>query len=685
MKKHVELGIFDYLLVLVACTSSLFAMGESLSKHTLAGFLTIGSAASILIGFVLSRSLAGTKFKNYDGYIWTVLAFATAIFSRPLNNLLPEEGFPFMLFAGTWLSWMILLCGMVSWRDQTLLFLNLPCISIFALVGTFDTFAPATILFFVFLVCSSLLYARIHQRAMIRRAQTAGYSDPTLLDRDVWRWMAGPEWAFASAGVIVVLSLVFGPILRFSLQPVSGSVKMSLPQTTPTNPVAAALQNTELRVGQGPVNLTNDVVYRIKVKRPGYLRTAHYTEYQGNGWTRVRNGTFHSRLELSNVTVAEPDGWARAWENGVPLEPIQTPQELELVLKGPKNDSPAFPSPGPVVGFLADPRAEVVFSINGLVYRRGGNIDDETIRIRYLMANDSVEPGESLLPTSLAPVDQLFTRRDRLPTSVREFASNAAKGGRNDFEKATRIQNAIARTARYTLKPRALSPTSDAVEQFLMTTKVGYCDLFATSMVMCARSVGLRARYTVGYLVTDYKKDAEGFYSVKAKDAHAWAEIFFDGAGWVPFDATMGAQIVPDDESQDGNLPWHQQPWAPFAVGTVLTSLIVGSIVLWRLNPKERVSQVESHYRFGAVRIHQEFDRSMRKQTGVMRKFSQTTTEYVQALLPAIGPLGPEAMDVARRLEEACFSEDEYDAVQLKSLSESVKSLSRDLASLKRT
>ena len=75
----------------------------------------------------------------------------------------------------------------------------------------------------------------------------------------------------------------------------------------------------------------------------------------------------------------------------------------------------------------------------------------------------------------------------------------------------------------------------------------------------------------------------------------------------------------------------------------------------------------------------------MRKQTGVMRKFSQTTTEYVQALLPAIGPLGPEAMDVARRLEEACFSEDEYDAVQLKSLSESVKSLSRDLASLKRT
>lgn len=105
MKKTIQLSFWDHLLVLIACSSSLFALGESLSKHLLANFLAVGSAVSILLGFFLSKLLANSRFLKFDAYIWTTFAFAAALFSMPLNAVLPEDGFPVQLFAGTWLSW----------------------------------------------------------------------------------------------------------------------------------------------------------------------------------------------------------------------------------------------------------------------------------------------------------------------------------------------------------------------------------------------------------------------------------------------------------------------------------------------------------------------------------------------------------------------------------------------------
>jgi hypothetical protein len=69
--------------------------------------------------------------------------------------------------------------------------------------------------------------------------------------------------------------------------------------------------------------------------------------------------------------------------------------------------------------------------------------------------------------------------------------------------------------------------------------KQGYCEFFATAMVMLMRELGVPARYVLGYLPG---KDPEndGTWSVDRGAAHAWVEVWFPTYGWVEFDPTPG-------------------------------------------------------------------------------------------------------------------------------------------------
>jgi transglutaminase-like putative cysteine protease len=74
----------------------------------------------------------------------------------------------------------------------------------------------------------------------------------------------------------------------------------------------------------------------------------------------------------------------------------------------------------------------------------------------------------------------------------------------------------------------------DPISLFLRT-RVGYCVQFATAMVMMARESGIPARMAVGFLPG---RLSQGTYTVRASDAHAWPELYFDGIGWLRFEPT---------------------------------------------------------------------------------------------------------------------------------------------------
>lgn len=83
----------------------------------------------------------------------------------------------------------------------------------------------------------------------------------------------------------------------------------------------------------------------------------------------------------------------------------------------------------------------------------------------------------------------------------------------------------------------------DSVDEFLWQTRRGFCEHFASSFVFILRAAGVPARVVVGYQGGEYHPDA-GYLIVHQYDAHAWAEVWLAGRGWVRVDPT--AAVAPE-------------------------------------------------------------------------------------------------------------------------------------------
>ncbi len=118
----------------------------------------------------------------------------------------------------------------------------------------------------------------------------------------------------------------------------------------------------------------------------------------------------------------------------------------------------------------------------------------------------------------------------------------------------------------YTLYPQVPGEenTLDGVETFLTLTHEGYCVQFASSLTLLLREAGIPARYVEGYIASgmynNRGEDAVSRYktTVRDDDAHAWVEVWYDGIGWIQYEATpeyYEAMYVNRSSSQGGLQP----------------------------------------------------------------------------------------------------------------------------------
>jgi len=89
----------------------------------------------------------------------------------------------------------------------------------------------------------------------------------------------------------------------------------------------------------------------------------------------------------------------------------------------------------------------------------------------------------------------------------------------------------------YTLQPSLLGDSP--VDEFLFTTREGFCEHYAAAFVVLMRAAGIPARVVTGYLGGEMNGD---YMIVRQSDAHAWAEAFIGGR-WQRFDPT--AAVAP--------------------------------------------------------------------------------------------------------------------------------------------
>lgn len=106
----------------------------------------------------------------------------------------------------------------------------------------------------------------------------------------------------------------------------------------------------------------------------------------------------------------------------------------------------------------------------------------------------------------------------------------------------------------YTREPPLLR--GDPVDDFLFESRHGYCEHYASAFVVLMRAAGLPARVVTGYLGGEVNP-LGGYLIIRQSDAHAWAEVWLAGEGWVRIDPTAAvpSERIVDAADQTRRLP----------------------------------------------------------------------------------------------------------------------------------
>lgn len=201
-----------------------------------------------------------------------------------------------------------------------------------------------------------------------------------------------------------------------------------------------------------------------------------------------------------------------------------------------------------------------------------------------------------------------------VPSRVRSLARQLTAGQPDPYQRALAIQNYLRRFP-YTLDTSLPPRGADVADYFLFELREGYCDYYATAMVVLARSSGIPARLAVGYAGGTYDYQS-AVYLVSEDQAHSWPEVYFPGYGWVAFEPTGGlpaiqwmdgaASTAPDDVRQVSWKPdWTRFiPWRKMLI--VAGVLLLGPALLflawiasepWRLATLDPQHAILSLYR----------------------------------------------------------------------------------------
>ncbi|WP_202839978.1 transglutaminaseTgpA domain-containing protein [Luteimonas saliphila] len=123
----------------------------------------------------------------------------------------------------------------------------------------------------------------------------------------------------------------------------------------------------------------------------------------------------------------------------------------------------------------------------------------------------------------------------------------------NDAALVDRAMDMIRAEFGYTLDTPL--PGRHAADEFLFDWKQGFCEHFSSAFVILMRAAGIPSRVVTGY-VGGYRNPIGGYWIVRRQDAHAWAEVWLEGRGWVRVDPT--AAVAPEriydtiDDRADG-------------------------------------------------------------------------------------------------------------------------------------
>ncbi len=156
-------------------------------------------------------------------------------------------------------------------------------------------------------------------------------------------------------------------------------------------------------------------------------------------------------------------------------------------------------------------------------------------------------------------VPALYTRIGQVDPRVTALTDQLTAGKSNNFDRATALWQYFSAQNGFVYDTKTADATdADALADFILKGKRGYCEQYASAMAVMLRVAHIPARVAIGFTPGVSKGD---YQSISSQDAHAWVEAYFGDKGWVSFDPTPladGRGIVPPYLQQNTQNP--QQP-----------------------------------------------------------------------------------------------------------------------------
>lgn len=286
----------------------------------------------------------------------------------------------------------------------------------------------------------------------------------------------------------------------------------------------------------GPAEPHTDPVMSVQTDAEVLLRGAIRATYTGYSW--VDDAVKHRYLyvDLTHASIRDRVFNQSFAGSGDALLPVDV--SVEMLSEG---TSTLF-VPGRLSHFRMDLSTAVYYNTAGEMFLSREVQPGDAYSLRALLPTMGDALREAVIRGESANDDRyqdVVAANNRLPQgiegSVYALTMEVTEGADNAWDRAMAIMNYLRKNLRYTLDVDYPPKGRDYVSWLLLDSREGYCSAYATAMAVMGRIAGLPTRYVEGYLARPGREVLTG------EDAHAWAEVYFKGVGWVPFDATGGA------------------------------------------------------------------------------------------------------------------------------------------------
>ena len=229
--------------------------------------------------------------------------------------------------------------------------------------------------------------------------------------------------------------------------------------------------------------------------------------------------TFRILLTANNLIYAAPQPIEFGLPVRVELDCVTAPGSFDCVNQGLEVDAAIAKTINPVRENETYIMVSSVSVASADALRGAGTDYPAWVTQKYLQGVEQVTP--------------------RLAQLTRDIV--AGSGAVTPYDKAKAIERWLRQNIAYNEAIPAPPPGVDPVDWAVFDLREGYCNYYASAMILMLRTEGIPARMAAGFSQGEYDP-AKNTYLVRERDAHTWVEVYFPGHGWVEFEPTADEQ-----------------------------------------------------------------------------------------------------------------------------------------------